>query len=64
MTISYGEGVVYYCIVDPEDGVARIFHLQDGRYVKQPDVTAETVEFNLGKCQVTLDFARIWPDAG
>ncbi len=62
--IYEGEGVVYYCIVDPEDGVARIFHLQDGRYVKQPDVTAETVEFNLGKCQVTLDFARIWPDAG
>jgi Uma2 family endonuclease len=54
------EGVMYYCIVDPENNVAKIYRLRDGRYVKQMDATDESFEFDLGKCRVALDFAHIW----
>lgn len=54
------EGVTYYCIVDPENNVAKIYLLRDGRYIKQMDATDESFEFDLGKCRIALDFARIW----
>ena len=56
------EAVVFYCIVDPEDRVAKIYRLRDGRYVKQMDATDETFEFDLGKCSIDLDFSQIWKD--
>jgi Uma2 family endonuclease len=55
------EGVDYYCIVDPVNGVAKVFGLRDGRYVKQMDATDESFEFDLGKCKLDFEFARIWP---
>ena len=54
------EGVNYYCIVDPVDNVAKVFSLSEGRYVKQIDATDEVFEFDLGKCKLEFDFARIW----
>ena len=55
------EGVAFYCIVDPEDKIAKIYALhENGRYVKQLDATDEQFSFGLGKCKIEIDFARIW----
>lgn len=56
------EGVSYYCIVDPENDVAKIYLLQAGRYIKQLDATDESVEFDLGICRIDFDFSRIWAE--
>ena len=54
------EGVAFCCIVDPENEVAKIYALHEGRYVKQMDATDECFRFDLGKCEIAFDFARIW----
>ena len=54
------EGVKYYCLVDPENEVVKVFELVQGRLVKKVDVTKESVDFDLGVCEFTLDFSRIW----
>lgn len=54
------EGVLYYVIVDPKENIAKIYRLQEGRYIKILDASKETVEFDLGKCIVRFDFAKIW----
>ena len=54
------EGVRHYVIVDPTEGIAKIYQLQDGRYVKRLDASKDTVEFDLGKCTIVFDFATIW----
>lgn len=56
------EGVGYYCIIDPENSVAKIYRLQAGRYVKQLDATQESFEFELGECRIDFDFSRIWTE--
>jgi Uma2 family endonuclease len=55
------EGVTYYCIVDSVDNVVKVYRLREGRYVKQLDATDESFEFDLGKCKIAFQFARIWP---
>ncbi|MBT3967546.1 MAG: Uma2 family endonuclease [Gammaproteobacteria bacterium] len=54
------EGVKYYAIVNHEDRIAKIYRLQDGRFVKAADVVEETFEFDLGVCNFNLDFSRVW----
>ncbi len=56
------EGVAWYCIVDPESAVAKVYRLHDGRYIKHLDATDEVVDFDLGKCTARFDFARIWAE--
>ncbi|MGF1642658.1 MAG: Uma2 family endonuclease, partial [Thiotrichales bacterium] len=56
------EGVAWYCIVDPESAVAKVYRLHDGRYIKHLDATDEVVDFDLGKCTARFDFGRIWPE--
>ena len=60
-TIYETEGVRYYVMVNVDDHVCKVFQLQDGRYIKLADVADETLEFDLGKCRIALDFSRIWP---
>ncbi len=55
------EGVKYYCILDPENRIAKIYRLHTGRYVKQADVSQESFEFDLDHCAFGLDFSAIWP---
>jgi len=52
--------VKYYAIVNHEDRIAKIYRLQDGRFVKAADVVEETFEFDLGVCSFNLDFSRVW----
>ena len=60
-TIYETEGVRYYVMVNMDDRVCKVFHLQDGRYIKLADAANETLEFDLGKCRIAFDFSRIWP---
>jgi Uma2 family endonuclease len=56
------EGVPYYIIVNPDDKVAKVYELKDGRYIKVCDATDETVEFSIKKCDKPLkfNFDKIW----
>ncbi len=54
------EGVKHYIIVDPRDRIAKVYLLESGRYIKVTDASNETVDFDLGKCDISFDFSRIW----
>lgn len=54
------EGVQHYVIVDPHESIAKVYRLQEGRYIKHLDVGGDKVEFDLGKCSIQFDFAKIW----
>ena len=52
----------YYIIVNPEDKVAKVYELKEGRYAKLCDATDETVEFAVDACKdaLSFDFSKIW----
>lgn len=56
------EGVEYYIIVNPDDKVAKVYHLKEGRYIKLIDASHEKVNFNIKECnqEVEFDFSKIW----
>ncbi len=54
------EGVKYYVLVYPEENLAKVFELINGRYVKLIDATDETLKFNLKNCSIDFDFSKIW----
>ncbi|MEA3523724.1 MAG: Uma2 family endonuclease [Campylobacterota bacterium] len=56
------EGVSYYIIVDPDEEIAKVYVLKDGRYIKVCDASDEVVTFSIEKCQEKLDFnfSKIW----
>jgi Uma2 family endonuclease len=56
------EGVSYYIIVDPDEEIAKVYKLKDGRYIKVCDASDEVVEFGIESCQEKLefDFYKIW----
>ena len=54
------EGVRYYCIVVPDDKVAKIYELMNGIYIKKFDATNETIIFVLKDCVMEFDFSKIW----
>lgn len=54
------EGVKYYIIVNPDENVAKAYELKDGRYIKMIDATDESVKFELGDCETTIDFGKLW----
>ncbi len=56
------EGVKYYFIINPDDSVAKVYRLKDGRYIKVGDFSDEVFEFSIDKCDKKLkfDFSRIW----
>jgi len=54
------EGVRHYVIVDPDESIAKVYRLQDGRYIKVLDASKDNVEFDMGKCRISFEFAKIW----
>jgi Uma2 family endonuclease len=54
------EGVKYYLIVDPETQIVKVYDWMQGRYVKRLDASNEILEFELGKCQISMNMALIW----
>lgn len=65
-TIKYDlyekEGVTYYIIVDPENSVAKVYKLHQGRYIKVIDASDEEVHFDIKECNISIefDFSKIW----
>ena len=54
------EGVRHYVIVDPNEKIAKVYRLQDGHYIKVLDASKDIVEFDLRKCTIPFEFAKIW----
>ena len=54
------KGVKHYIIVDPKEQVAKVYQLQEGKFTKVLDATADNCDFDLGKCQITFEFSTIW----
>lgn len=55
------EGVKYYCLIFPDDGIVKVYGLRDGKYIKLGDFSDEEVEFELmDSCRFFFDFKQIW----
>ena len=54
------EGVKYYIIVNPNDEIAKVYRLQNGRYIKMSDTYEDSVKFELEECSFIFDFSKIW----
>ena len=54
------EGVKYYILIYPEEKLAKVFELINGKYSKLIDATEETVKFDLKDCFIEFDFSKIW----
>ena len=54
------EGVKYYILVYPDEKLAKIYELIDGRYAKLIDATDEVVKLDLKNCSIDFDFSKIW----
>lgn len=54
------EGVSYYIIVDPNESIAKVYRLKEGRYIKLCDAHEDRVDFDLEMCTFTFDFSKIW----
>ncbi len=55
------EGVPYYVIVNPNDNIAKIYELKNGKYIKVDDAYDETISFKIDKCnEINFDFSKIW----
>ncbi len=54
------EGVKYYCLIYPDDLVAKLYKLVDYRYQKVGDFSNESFSFSDILCEPTLDFAKVF----
>lgn len=54
------EGVNYYIIVNPNDKIAKVYYLENGKYIKVGDFVNEIMNFDLIKCKLDFDFSKIW----
>lgn len=56
------EGVSYYTIVDPDEEMAKVYELKEGRYIKICDASDEQVTFKIEACKEAFefDFSKIW----
>lgn len=54
------EGVKYYIMIDPAEKVARAYHNKNGKFIKLTDASDETVNFDLGKCSIAINFSQVF----
>lgn len=54
------EGVKFYVIVDPDNQVAKVYTLDKGTYIKVKDASTESIDFDLGDCNFSFDFSKLW----
>ncbi len=58
------EGVRNYIIVDPDEHIAKVYELKDGRYIKVCDASDDRVIFPIDECleKLEFDFSKIWSE--
>ena len=56
------EGVKTYILAYPEEKVAKVYRLHEGRYIKEADFTDEQFDFTIKECALNIDFSQIWRD--
>ncbi|WP_040726047.1 Uma2 family endonuclease [Thiomicrorhabdus sp. Kp2] len=56
------EGVKTYILAYPEEKVAKVYRLHEGRYIKEADFTDEQFDFMIKECALNIDFSQIWRD--
>lgn len=54
------QGVKYYVLVEPNLLQAEIMELQGEKYQLQATLREGTWQFDLGECQIEVDFGRLW----
>ena len=54
------EGVAFYIIVYPDNKVAKVYELKEGKYIKVGDFSDENHTFETPKCKIGFDFSKIW----
>ena len=54
------EGVKYYCLVYPDILLAKLYKLQDGKYIKVGDFDEEVYIFETKKCKLNFDFSKVF----
>jgi Uma2 family endonuclease len=54
------QGVQYYVLVNPDLLQAEVMELQGGEYRLQATLHEGTWRFDLGECQIEVDFGRLW----
>jgi len=54
------EGVPYYCIVNPNEKIAKLYKLKDGKYIKEGDFIDKSYKFLLEDCEMDFDFGKVW----
>lgn len=56
------EGVKFYILAYPEEKVAKVYRLHEGRFIKEADFSNERFDFKIKECDVSIDFSQIWSD--
>lgn len=56
------QGVGHYVVVYPELRTAKVYRLTEGRYRKLGELRQQRHRFELSRCSIDFDFARLWPD--
>ncbi len=54
------EGVKFYILVFPKLKKAKVYTLNDGKYIKYGDFSEEYLEINVNKCSIKLDLKKIF----
>ncbi len=54
------EGVKYYIIIYPDGKKAKVYKLENFKYVKIGDFSSESFVFELSKCKIDFNFELIW----
>jgi|ERR1035437_4351496 Uma2 family endonuclease len=58
------EGIAHYVLVYPAAKKAKVWRLVEGQYRKLGDFHDETYRFELSKCSIDFNFARLWQRKG
>lgn len=54
------EGVKFYILAYPDEQVAKVYRLHEGRYIKVEDFVNEVFDFSVKECALNIDFSRVW----
>ena len=54
------EGIPYFLMIDPDTNTVEIYHLEEGRYQRQPLDPTNPYPFSIGDCRLEMVFAAIW----